>query len=179
MTTTCADPTVCDGDLVRLRNDVRIVIRPVRASDIALLLDGFARLSDAARRNRFLAHKRELSAAEALYFTDVDHHDHEALAALDPITGRGVGSARFVRRADRPHAADVAVTVVDGWQRRGVASALLARLVERAAEEGITTFTADIAADNKAVLDLIDASAATARVVSSDGGTLLMEIAAN
>jgi hypothetical protein len=56
---------------------------------------------------------------------------------------------------------------------------LLARLVERAAEEGITTFTADIAADNTAVLGLIETSAATARVMSSDGGTLLVEIAAN
>ena len=44
--------------------------------------DGFARLSARSRRLRFLSPKKELSPAELGYFTDVDYHDHEALAAL-------------------------------------------------------------------------------------------------
>jgi hypothetical protein len=33
---------------------------------------------------------------------DVDHHDHEALGALDHADGRGVGIARYVRDAADP-----------------------------------------------------------------------------
>ena len=52
-----------------------------------LLADGFARLSDRSRRLRFLSPKPALSPVELGYFTDVDHHDHEALGALeDEIT---------------------------------------------------------------------------------------------
>jgi hypothetical protein len=45
--------------------------------------------------------------------------------------------------------------VVDAWQNRGVASALLARLSERALEAGIETFTAEILAENRAALAML------------------------
>ena len=41
----------------------------------------------------------ELTDDIVTYLTDVDHHDHEALAAIDAATGEGVGVARFVRCA--------------------------------------------------------------------------------
>jgi hypothetical protein len=52
------------------------------------------------------------------------HYDHEALGALSHPGGRGVGIARYIRNADDPLAADVAVSVVDDWQRRGLATEL-------------------------------------------------------
>jgi hypothetical protein len=59
-----------------------------------MLVDGFQRLSSESRRSRFLGLKTELSATEVRYFTDVDHHDHEALVAISLVDGRGVGIAR-------------------------------------------------------------------------------------
>ena len=91
---------------VVLRDGSAVLIRPVRRADAALLADGFARLSTRSRRLRFLSPKRELSSAELGYFTDVDHHDHEALGALDHADGRGVGIARYVRDAADPQAAE-------------------------------------------------------------------------
>src|SRR5689334_8739863 len=41
-----------------------------------------ARLNARSPWLRFLSPKTELSPAESGYFTDVDHHDHEALGAL-------------------------------------------------------------------------------------------------
>jgi hypothetical protein len=79
------------GQRVVLRDGSAVLIRPVQPSDAPLLVDGFARLSAHSRQMRFLRRKDELSAAELRYFTDVDHHDHEALGALDP-GGRGVAS---------------------------------------------------------------------------------------
>lgn len=81
------------GDRVVLRDGSQVLIRPVQSAD-ALLSDGFARLSVKSRRMRFLTPKKELPAAELLYFTDVDHPDHEALSALNCLDGRGGGIAR-------------------------------------------------------------------------------------
>lgn len=144
-----------DMQPVVLRDGSRVTIRPVREADAALLADSFGRLSARSRWMRFLTAKTELTAAELRYFTDVDHHDHEALGALDR-NGRGVGIARFVRdRADR-QAADVAVTVIDAWQRRGLGTELLARLSDRACEEGIRRFTGVISAYNAPMAGLLE-----------------------
>jgi len=140
---------------VVLHDGSTVVIRPVRSADAPLLADGFARLSDRSRRMRFLGRKDQLSPAELRYFTDVDHHDHEALGAVAHASGGGVGIARYVRDRDDPHAAEIAVTIADDWQGRGLGTELLARLAERACEEGIRRFTALVAADNAAMVGLL------------------------
>ncbi len=47
------------------------------------------------------------------------------------------------------------MTVVDAWQGRGLGSVLLARLSERALEVGIQYFTAEVLAENHAMLSLL------------------------
>ena len=114
------------GRPVVLRDGSAVLIRPVRSADAPLVADGFARLSARSRQLRFLTPKKDLSPAELRYFTDVDHHDHEALGALDHPGGRGVGIARYVRDADDPQAAEIAVTIIDDWQGRGLGTELVA-----------------------------------------------------
>jgi len=165
---------VPEGRAVVLRDGSAVLIRQVRSTDAALLADGFGRLSAASRQMRFLGVKKELSAAELRYFTDVDHHDHEALAAVDRVGGHGVGVARYVRDADDPQAAEVAVTIVDDWQGRGLGTELLARLSDRARQEGIRRFTALADAGNEAVAALL--RNAGARLVRRGRGTVEYEI---
>ena len=143
------------GRRVKLRDGSAVLIRPVRPADDGLLADGFARLSDRSRRMRFLGPKEALSAAELRYFTDVDHRDHEALGALDHARGGGVGIARYVRDRDDRRTAEIAITVIDDWQGRGLGTELLARLSERARKEGIDRFTAALSADNVAMAGLL------------------------
>ena len=157
-----------------LRDGSRVLIRPVQRADAPLLADGFARLSATSRWMRFLTPKKELTPAELRFLTDLDHHDHEALGALDHRDGRGVGVARYVRQADDPWGADVAVTIVDEWQGRGLGTELLARLSDRAREENIQRFTALVAAENVAVAGLL--RNACARLVCRESGTLEYEI---
>jgi RimJ/RimL family protein N-acetyltransferase len=146
---------------VRLRDGSAVLIRPVRRTDTSLLADGFARLSERSRWTRFLGRKNALTEADLRYFTDVDHHDHEALGALDHVRGGGVGIARYVRDREDRHAAEIAVTIVDDWQRRGLGTELLAQLSDRACQEGIRRFTALVAADNAAANGLLRNSGAS------------------
>ena len=165
---------VPEGRTVVLRAGSTVLIRPVRSTDAALLADGFGRLSAASRQMRFLGVKKELSAAELRYLTDVDHRDHEALAALDRAGGQGVGIARYVRDAGDPQAAEIAVTIVDDWHGRGLGTELLAALSDRARQEGIRRLTALADAGNVAVAALL--RNAGARLVRRGRGTVEYEI---
>jgi RimJ/RimL family protein N-acetyltransferase len=162
------------GTQAVLRDGSHVLIRPVQSADAPLLADGFARLSATSRWMRFLTPKKELSPAELRFLTDLDHHDHEALGALDHREGRGVGVARYVRQADDPWSADVAITIIDEWQGRGLGTELLARLSDRAREENIQRFTALVAAENVAVAGLL--RNACARLVGRESNTLEYEI---
>jgi RimJ/RimL family protein N-acetyltransferase len=140
----------------QLRDGEEVLIRPIRPEDRDELAAGMARLSPESRYRRFLTPTANLSPAALDYLTEVDHHDHEALAAVDPATGHGIGVARFVRSTEDAGRAEVAVAVADDWHNRGVATALLDRLTQRARDEGVRRFTAEVLADNKPMLDLID-----------------------
>lgn len=86
-----------------LRDGSAVLIRQVQSTDAPLLADGFTRLSDASRQMRFLTRKKELSPAELRYFTNLDHHNHEALGALDH-GGRGAGARTCPTPTPRPAA---------------------------------------------------------------------------
>lgn len=138
----------------RLADGSTLVIRPIRPEDRDLLRSGFERLSERSRYLRFQAPLPKLSDKQLAYFTDVNHHDHEALLGLDPSGEEIVGVARFVRVSDE--VAECAVVVADDWQGRGVASELLDRLVDRAREEGVERFTALVLAENADALRLLE-----------------------
>lgn len=165
-----------DGRQEMLRDGRRVTVRPVRPADAALLAAGFARLSEESRFRRFLAPMRRLTPRQLDFLTDVDHHDHEAIGAVVVEDGveTGVGVARFVRFTARPHEADLALTVSDEWQGRGLGGLLLRRLARRAREEGVTRFTADVLATNRAVLHLLRSLGPTTTV--RDGAQLVVTV---
>jgi GNAT superfamily N-acetyltransferase len=146
-------------------------IRPIVPEDKAGMLEAFNRLSPESRYRRFLAPHGRLSNAELRYFTEVDHHDHEALVAVEPATQQGVGVARYVRSAEDPSRAEMAVAVTDDWHGRGVGSQLLAALVDRARREGIHSFSALVLAENDQMLALL-AELGAVRVLRRDQGSV-------
>ncbi len=131
-------------------------IRPIEPDDKAALVRGFERLSSQSRYRRFLSPHGRLTLRELRYFTEVDHHDHEALVALDPLSGEGVGVARYVRAEQDPAAAELAVAVIDDRQGQGVGTRLVSQLADRAREEGIERFTALVLAENQLMLNLLE-----------------------
>jgi GNAT superfamily N-acetyltransferase len=60
-----------------------------------------------------------------------------------------------VRESGRTDTAEVAAVVVDDWQGRGVATALLTELTRRARARGLSRYKAIVAADNRAVLEAL------------------------
>jgi RimJ/RimL family protein N-acetyltransferase len=157
-----------------LRGGAEVLIRPVRPADAGLLAEGFERLSPESRRSRFLTAKDVLRPAELEYLTDVDHHDHEAIGALDLADGRGVGVARYIRDRHDPRTAEIAVTIVDGWQGGGLGTELVARLAERARAEGIERFVALTAGGNVAMGLLLRRMGGT--VLAREFGTVEYEL---
>lgn len=140
-----------------LRDGTAVTLRLVRPGDKELFLEAWERLSPESRYRRFLSPKPVLTDAELRYLTELDHVDHLAIgAAVDRGgTTQGLGVARFVRVAGRPDAADVAVTVVDDAQRKGLGRLLVSRLIVAAGERGIERFVCDVLATNDPMRALI------------------------
>lgn len=141
--------------VVTLRSGDAVLVRQVQADDAPLLARAYENLGEQSRYRRFFTVMPELPEATLKAAAEVDHVDHEALVAIPLLSGEIVGECRFIRRPDDPRAADLGVTVVDAWQGRGLGSALLARLSERALEVGIEYFTAEVLAENRSVLALL------------------------
>jgi nucleotide-binding universal stress UspA family protein/RimJ/RimL family protein N-acetyltransferase len=159
---------------ITLRDGARATLRPIAPEDKPLLAASFERLSEESRYRRFLTPKNKLSPADLAYFVDVDHHDHEAIIAVEPVTGEGQGVARYIRSPEDEEVAEVAVTVADDWQGRGLGRALLDRLTYRARQEGVRRFTALVQSDNPASLGLLEGVGDTQR--QFDGGLVELVI---
>ena len=172
---TPSEQLVLIGASIALRDRSRVRIRRLRDSDSELLLRGFRRLSPESRYRRFLTPTPELSERTLRYLVEIDHRNHEALIAVDEECNEGAGVARYVRNQARPSAAEVAVTVVDDWQGRGLGTLLLEAITMRAREEGVDTFTALMLVENSEMMDLLQRLGAV-RVVDRAAGTVEVEV---
>ena len=130
--------------------DGRVVdVRPLERHDREGLAAAVRRLSDQTRYLRFATTKPRLTNRELDFLVDVDHHHHEAIVAIDPATKHGVAAVRYIQVPGEPHVAEIAATVTDAWQGRGLGTALLAQLTARARDEGYLGFRASVLASNQ------------------------------
>jgi GNAT superfamily N-acetyltransferase len=136
----------------------------LHGGDRAAVLDVFEGMSERSRRLRYHGPKPVLREADVERLVDVGCCGREAVAALDLVTGKVVGTARFVRDSDDPRSAEVAFEVVDDCQRRGVGRRLLDELTSLARRQGIERFHAAVVPGNDAALALLRGAG---RVVSS------------
>lgn len=136
-----------------LADGSHIQLRPVTPDDKPLIADGFSRLSARARYLRFLAPAERLSQSQLAYLAEVDHHDHVAWGVLDGDSAAAVG--RWVRLQDDPAAADVAITVLDEYQRRGIGRLLIGVLAVCARARGVGVLHFDVLAENAQMIGLL------------------------
>lgn len=141
-----------------LNDGTRVAIRPIRPADKHGLAAGLDRLSDESVQRRFLAPKTRFSQSELRYLTEVDGHDHVALVAERPDRSgdeRAIGVARFVRLAEDPETAEMAIVVADSVQGRGLGSLLADALAEAALAHGVRRFSATVLSENEVVHRLL------------------------
>lgn len=141
---------------IRIRGGERITVRPMRSADAGAVLAGFDHLSPTSLRHRFFSPVVRLTPAVATDLTAVDD-DHLVLLAFD-AGGRLVGGARATRRRDDPSTAEIAVTVGDDHQRRGLGTKLLRLLRADAKAAGIERLAGHVLLDNAAGQALLVAS---------------------
>jgi RimJ/RimL family protein N-acetyltransferase len=141
----------------RLRDGTPILVRSLQPEDAKELLRGFARLSACSRRFRFLSPVHKLSLEQVRELTEVDQHDHVAIAARDESRPDhpGIGVARFVRLEQDPSVAEFAITVIDEYQHRGLGTLLLQLLLKAAEALQVRTLRGFLLADNLTMLQLL------------------------
>lgn len=128
-----------------------LLVRPLRRGDVDTVRAVFERLSDESRRTRFNGPKPRLTDAELRELAAVDATRH-ALVAYVEDDPQPVAIARLYRTGD---SAEIAFAVADGYQQRGIGSALTAELVADARAAGIKEITALVSSDNPAALALL------------------------
>jgi len=142
----------------RLKDGTHALIWELLPCDREALRTGYEQLSEETRYHRFLTGVPHLSPALLDHLVDeVDGVDHIALVMVvldDSDVGVPAGVGRIIRYPDRPTVADLAVTVTDDWQGRGVATALVDELVRRR-PEGVTQIATTVTADNAASLAML------------------------
>lgn len=129
-------------------------VRPITADDKPLLASGFDRLSERSRYLRFLGPMPTLSRRQLAYLSELDHQDHVAIGVMDDSEPVAIG--RWVRFDEEPADADVALTVVDDYQGRGVGRIVVQVLAMIARHRGVRWLHFDVLAENAAMLRLLD-----------------------
>ncbi|HYJ84821.1 MAG TPA: GNAT family N-acetyltransferase [Pyrinomonadaceae bacterium] len=143
-----------DGDVV-LRDGSTVRIRVMRAADELGLLALLQSLSEESRWMRFYSSASGTAlATEAHREANLDHTF--GLLAFSGAEERVVGHA-FYAVVDE-HRAEVAFTIANDFQGRGLGTILLGQLAEVAVANGIQVFEAEVVAANHAMLNVFRAS---------------------
>lgn len=137
-----ADVVLSDGGTVRLR--------PILPDDDARLLGLYERLSDESLYLRFFSPVPRPTARQLERLSRVDYRDHMALVAL--LGDDMVAVARYDLVGEGE--AEVAFTVDDSQQGRGLGTVMLEHLAVIARSHGIGRFVADILPSNRRMLDV-------------------------
>jgi acyl-CoA synthetase (NDP forming)/GNAT superfamily N-acetyltransferase len=157
-------PEHWEADVV-LRDGGTCHLRPIGPSDGQRLRDFHGRLSAQTIYFRYFAPYPELSDRDVQRFTHVDHDQRVAIVAT--VGGEIVGIGRYDRVSDTE--AEIAFTVRDDHQSRGLGSVLLEHLAAAARERGIDRFVAEVLPANNKMIGTFQRAGYTVAQEMADG----------
>lgn len=160
-----ADVLGSDGRAVR--------IRPVLPSDAPAIERFHSTLSERTKYLRYFGSHDTLSDDELAHMTEIDYHKRMAFVAL--LGDEIIGMAVYETLPDSQNA-EVAFTVSDHHQGRGLGSIFLEHLAGAAAESGIARFEAEVLAENRSMLQVFRRAGYDVSR-SFDGSSLHLEFA--
>jgi RimJ/RimL family protein N-acetyltransferase len=144
-----------------LRDGTPVLLRSIGPDDAERIIAFFYRLSPESIFYRLLEYRTTITDDEAHQLCDVDGLMRVALAATR-MTEEGeaiIAVARYtVVDPDVPDTAEAAIVVEDKYQRRGLGTLLVRRLVEYACANGIRKFVATVHYNNAQILRFIERS---------------------
>ena len=143
--------------LLEMTDGSRVHVRPIRGEDEPLLHETFDRMSERSVYFRFFSPLKRLPEAMARRLARVDYDDRFALVATTHKPDgkeRILGIARY-DRAPETDTAEVAVAVVDEFQRQGIGSGLLRLLADVGRDHGIEKFSLIVLPENQSMLGLL------------------------
>ncbi len=161
-----------------LTDGSKVTLRTIRPDDGPAIVALFEALSVESRYHRFFGVVGGLSSEMIRYLTSIDGVDHVAIVATssdDPkIPERVVAVGRFIRRAEARDTAEVALTVVDAFQRKRLGTLLLETITVAARERGIRAFHLEVKRSNAAMRGLLEEQGSVLR--RDAGGELIYEV---
>lgn len=137
-----------DSRSLRLPDGTRVGLRAVRPHD-AQLLEGYLQgLSVDSRRNRLFGAVSQVAPAVLARMVHLDGNGGIALLAFHGF--RLIGEAMQLSGPDGARS-EIALSVMDAWQRRGLGTLLLRELERRARGAGIGSLTGEVLRTNTAM----------------------------
>jgi RimJ/RimL family protein N-acetyltransferase len=139
-----------------LRDGTTVLLREARPEDAPLVRLGFDQLSDRSRQFRFLRAVPRLSEDDLSFLAGADAN--EVIGALD-LSGETpipVGMARYVRLPAQTELAEVAITVIDSHQGRGLGTLLFGCLAWQAQKTGLKGFVSLVHHGNMQMRHLLE-----------------------
>jgi RimJ/RimL family protein N-acetyltransferase len=163
------------GEL-QLDDGVVLLVRPLTVEDRDLLTEGFEHLSEQSRYHRFFSPLHELGDGLLVQLTDLDYRDRFAWIALTHDGDREVpvAVARYFRMADRDSSAELAVTVVDEYQGKGIGSLLVPLVAHTARANGFDRLEGMVLGENLPMLALLQRLGA--HVATPSQGTIDFDV---
>ncbi|MCG6552608.1 MAG: GNAT family N-acetyltransferase [Candidatus Magnetominusculus sp. LBB02] len=157
-----------------VKNNVEILIRPVRIADEPLLKDFFYSLSDDTLYKRFISVRKDMPHERLQEFISIDYVNKMVLVAVVKEGERDIaaGIGQYSVLSDM-HAAEAAFVVSDAYQGMGIGRQLLNCLTLMARKRGLLGFTAEALSSNHAMIALFDSIDADITKTQEDGLTSL------
>lgn len=155
-----------------------VTIRPIRITDFAMENDFIRRLSNETKHYRFMGGVSALPPAEVHRLCDVDGNG--SMAFLATIRHEGGETEIGVCRCAPGSSADsreIAVTVADEWQRKGLGAILMRTLIRWARVNGIKHLYSVDLADDSAMQSLAQELSMSARRDPDDPHQIVYSIA--
>ena len=138
---------------IRVRDGTHLLLRPVLPGDDERTVHGHIQFSSETLYRRFMT-ARLPSPALMHYLAEVDYVDHFVWVVTDGSDP--VADARFVRDEADPTIAEIAFTVADAYQGRGIGSFLICALSIAARVDGVERFSARMLSDNLPMRTIMD-----------------------
>lgn len=130
--------------------------RPIHPTDLAPMRDFFYSLSKNTKYQRFMYPMKSISQKQIQHLVYVDHHRDVAVVGTVPKADGEIITAVGRYYLDQcTNRAELAITVRDDWQDRGIGSFLMKHLINIARRNGIAGFTAEVMGENHAMQKIL------------------------